>query len=184
MASHVDTQVINTIMGQPYGSCRLPHSWLAGHETIMYKQHSWAIPNHSHSLQKRVRRSTAEDKTSWNSIFQADFGLARSAEILFQGVDLCSDSINLIDLRVLHPDLRSTVYPDGGQPTGRSKSCHDLCITITETRSRNQPTTLTCATDLIDPHLNRSTYLICISSNLLPHSEGSDTTVGTHGTLH
>ena len=34
----------------------------------------------------------------------------------FQGVDLCSDSINLIDLRVLHPDLHSTFYPDGGNP--------------------------------------------------------------------
>ena len=66
---------------QPYGSCRLPHSWFTGHETIIYKQHTWAIPNHSHSLQKRVRRSTAEDKTSWNSIFHADFGQARSAEI-------------------------------------------------------------------------------------------------------
>ena len=101
----------------------------------------------------------------------------------FHGVDLCSGSINLIDLRVLHLDLRSTVYPDGGQPTGRGKSCHDLCITITETRSRNQPSTLTCATDLIDPHLNRSTYLICISLNLSPHSGGFDATVGTRGTL-
>ena len=84
MASHVDTQVINTIMGQPYGSCRLPHSLHTYHEIIIYKQHTWAIPNHSHSLQKRVRRSIAEDKTSWNSIFQADFGLARSTEISFQ----------------------------------------------------------------------------------------------------
>ena len=81
MASHVDMHVINTIMWRPYGSCRFPQSSLAGNETIMYKQHSWALPNHRQSLQKWVWRSTAEDKTSGNSIFQADFHLARSAEI-------------------------------------------------------------------------------------------------------
>jgi hypothetical protein len=51
----------------------------------------------------------------------------------FCGVDLCSDSISLIDLRMLHPDLHSIVYPEGGnRPIGVIR------VTTSASRSHKQ----------------------------------------------